>query len=97
MGKIYRDDVGQKLLVNTNTDLSEGTITKILVKKPSGIEVEWGAAVEEPASEGKISYFIEEGDLDESGTYIIQAYCEFSDGSELHGDTDSFFVHKKFS
>jgi len=95
MGKVYRGDIGLKIGIETNTDLTDAILAKIKVKKPSGIETEWNADFEDKAA-GKIYYIVQEGDLDEAGLYKLQAYCEFTDGSKLYGDTVSFVVHDKY-
>jgi len=97
MGKVYVDDTGQKLILETETDLSNATTKKIKVKKPSGVEEEWDANIEGNPSEGRLSYVIQSGDFSEAGTYKFQAYVEFSDGGVLHGETASLVVHAKYT
>lgn len=92
MGKLYVGAVGVKLIVDTGVDLSGATYVSLKVKKPDGSETEWiGSALGT-----KIEYIIQQGDLDQSGFYKIQAYVEFSDGSKMYGETDGMYVYKNF-
>jgi|Deesub1362B_J571_1020462.scaffolds.fasta_scaffold00499_25 tRNA(Met) C34 N-acetyltransferase TmcA len=95
MGKIYRGDTGIKIVLDTETDLTDATMAKILVKKPSGSEDEWIADFDDKIA-GKISYTISHNELNETGLYKLQAYVEFTDGSKLLGETCSLVVFDKY-
>ena len=96
MGKIYQNDIGTKIILDTETDLSDASVVKIKVKKPSGTTLEWDASIED-ASAGTISYIIASSDiLDETGLWSFQAYVEFSNGAKLHGETAKLMVYQKW-
>lgn len=95
MGKVYRGDIGIKIVLNTEADLSDATTAKIIVKKPSGAEVEWIANFEDRIA-GKISYTTTNNDLDEVGVYKLQAYVEFTNGTKLYGETAEMVVFDKY-
>ena len=63
------------------------------VTKPSGTQVEWELTVDDEA-EGKTSYIIEEGDLDESGRYKIYVIAILSNGI-FTGNFDTFDVYER--
>jgi hypothetical protein len=71
------DDAGQP------RDLSTAPTTEILAKRPSGVETVW--AGEADSTTGVVVYETEAEDLDEPGTWEIQAHAILVDGSEYHG------------
>lgn len=69
---------GQSLLtieLDTGYDISSATSAKILYQKPDGTTGEFVGSVSDTT---KISYSVADGDLDQSGTWIMQAYVEIS-------------------
>jgi len=95
MGKVYQNDIGTKIILDTETDLTDATVAKIKVKKPSGTILEWDATIEDPNA-GKISYVITSSDiLDEPGLWSFQAYVEFVDGAKLHGEIAKLMVYPR--
>jgi len=91
--KHYSGEVGTAIVVDCGRDVSEATICKILVKKPSGDEVEWDATVYQS---NYLRYVVEEDDLDEVGEYEVQSYVEIDDWSGK-GVTDRFIIYEKYS
>jgi hypothetical protein len=76
--KHYVGEVGLevKAFVGDSRDISAATDVKFLVQKPDGTEVEWSAeAITEDGDDGAyyIRHITEAGDLDQAGTYRLQA------------------------
>ena len=88
----YIGDYGTQVILNTGEDLTQPTVNSvaILAKKPSGSEVTWDASVYDTT---KILYELKEGDLDETGTWIIQAIVDASLW-QGKGRTSSFRVKR---
>lgn len=96
MGAIFKDDVGVQFLVDTgivNATLATASKTEIRVRKPGGDDVTWTATV----SGTSLSYTTSDGDLDESGTYKIAAYVEWTTSSTHWGETDTLEVYERFA
>jgi hypothetical protein len=66
-------------------DLTDATVTEILAKRPGGIEVNPSWQGEADATTGVVAYETQAEDLDEPGTWQIQAHVVLEDGSEYHG------------
>jgi hypothetical protein len=58
-----------KLILDTGQDLTSATSPKINYKTPSGTESSFVATVESPASDGKLSYEIDNDDVTEPGEW----------------------------
>jgi hypothetical protein len=72
--KIYVDDVGTVITVDCGSDLEGATEAVLLVRKPDGIEVSWPATI--IAIDGVkrfLRYVTHAGELDQPGTYKVQA------------------------
>lgn len=93
MGKIYKDDIGTVIKVDCGTDLTGATAMKIKVKKPDGTKVEWSASIVEVQ---KLAYTIVSGDLDQDGTYYLNASLTLNGWSGL-GETASFVVYDPYN
>jgi len=77
--RVFKGDVGTVIKIDVGVDLTNATVLKIKYIKPvSKRKGEWVASVNvnEPT---KLVYIVQEGDLDEAGTWILQPYIEFSD------------------
>lgn len=61
---------------NPDIDISNASVLKILVLKPSGEDVEWTAT--RYGTTNKITYTTSITDLDEPGTYKMQAWVEWA-------------------
>lgn len=88
--KYYVGDVGTTLVVSTGNNLTTATLIKLKVQKPDGTEHTWDAIIN-PALNTQILYTVVAGDLDQLGTYKVQAYVEFPSG-KWRGNTASFKV-----
>lgn len=73
MDRIYVNDYGMILNVETNTDLTTTSIVKLLVRKPDLTQVEWVGV----STDTIIQYTVQSGDFDQEGVYEINAYAEF--------------------
>lgn len=69
--KSYVGDVGTILVVDTGSDITLATTTKILVRKPDGTETFWTGTL---YNTRYIKYTILANDFDMSGTYYLQSY-----------------------
>jgi hypothetical protein len=96
MSRIYQDDVGVNLLVDTfNTAIPLTATLSLFVEKPGGDTVEW--AVTAPMinyTTGVITYTTVIGDLNEIGEYKIQVHGVFTDADE-YSNIDTFSVHER--
>lgn len=75
---------GQSLLtieLETSYDISSATTAKILFQKPDGTTGEFEGVVSDTT---KVAYTTETGDLDQAGTWHMQAYVEI-DGLKGYG------------
>ena len=95
MSKIYAGDSGFYLKFLTGVNLTGASLTQISVKKPNGITVTWMASIDSVNNQ-QLNYLLQPGDLDQIGTYAIQANVDL-DIQILFGDTDSFIVYQRFS
>ena len=97
--EIHVDDIGTKFIVTIKdgtsvVNISAATTKEILFKKPSGIKLTKAAAFETDGTDGVISYTTIDTELDETGTYKIQAHVVLSVGNEFHSDISTFKVHR---
>lgn len=95
MTKHYIGEVGTVITLDTLTDISDATIQKIKYKKPSGDTGEWDANLVE-AEATQLQYTLVEGDIDEAGTWLFQAYAETPTFSGL-GETVEIEFFPTFS
>lgn len=94
MSKHYVGDVGTIIHVETGHDLSAATTLELRVTKPSGDAVTWTGTVAGD-DDTIIQYIAKTGDLDEAGTWKIQAYVASPDWTGL-GDTAAFTLYGPF-
>jgi len=84
MAILYRGDVGTRILVETNYDLTNAISVKLAVKKPDGSVVVWngdGVVLSSLTNTNSIiEYYTRPGDLDQIGDYVIQAVVELPPG-----------------
>lgn len=85
--KVYQNDEGTLIRVNTYSDLSSATVTKIKVQKPSGASAEWNGS----PNGTYVEYTTVSGDLDEVGAYVIYVYVE-TGSWKGHGEPDELKV-----
>ena len=82
---IRQDDYGTVFEVTINdengvVDVSAATTKNIIFKKPSGTKVTQAASFTNSGTNGKIEYTTVSGDLDEAGTWKIQAQIATGSG-----------------
>lgn len=74
---IFKGDIGTKIILNTGSNLSTGTVFKIYYRKPDGTTGSWTAQKE--SDDLSISYTtLSSSDLDVVGTWVLQSYVEIS-------------------
>ena len=95
MTYLYQGDVGVDVTVSTGKDLTSASTNTLKVKKPSGTEVTWSAS-KVAGTGGNLTYTTITGDLDEVGTYYLQAYIVMGDGDIFYGDVVRFVVYDQF-
>ena len=94
--EIHKGDIGTKFTITvydgtSTVDVSGGTKT-ILFRKPAGTTLTKTAS-DEDASNGVISYTTVSGDLDEIGTWRVQAEVITAGGSIFRTDISTFKVY----
>jgi hypothetical protein len=90
--KYYVGDIGTEVIVDTCSNISSATTANLKVEKPDGTLVTWVGVVYQTT---KIRYVILDGDFDQAGKYLMQAYVEIGSWSG-HGDTVTFTVSELF-
>lgn len=101
-GKIYKDDIGKEIRLDTRIDISNYDTVRIMVRTPTG-DTEWDCT----AASGDTVYNETEGlsilryitqaiDFVVPGTYIIIAYVKFSVTSIHYGEPAKFVVYDRF-
>lgn len=95
--KVYLDDVGTGLIVNTGVDIAAAVGTKLFIRKPDRTEVEWTPAVIHTIDTlpNYLKYITVAGDLNLIGTYKVQAGLTLGPWTG-RGETASFTVTSKF-
>ena len=98
---------GNSVIIVIDTDfegLDSATLIEIIVTKPSGDIAKWTAEQVDPTdaiwtelgltvTDQDITYTTDSDDLDETGTYKMQAHVEWNAGmDELHGTIEKFKV-----
>lgn len=105
MSKIYVDDLGTTLLIDTNIDLTGTPGVTLEVKRPDDTLKEWDCAIESPASAGILSHKVGTG-LDElaaatewgqTGIWTFQAHVIFSATEDYLGETTTVSVFAAFA
>jgi hypothetical protein len=87
--EIFVGDVGTELRFDIGVESADVQVAKIKVVKPDKSTVEWDAVV--GPGDTEVSYTIQEGDLDISGTWKLQVYVELP-GWKGHGSIVSMKV-----
>jgi hypothetical protein len=96
---IYKDDIGARLVIDTeNHTMATTTTFTIIMKKPSETVVtltppSGGVDV----TTGTITYPTVSGDLNEAGEYQVQVHAVFDDGDNLKSNRDTFLVYDVIS
>jgi len=93
---IYQNAIDIVFRLDTGlSNLDTATSIKILVKKPSGSEVEWTAT--QYSTTPKISYTTVAGDLDEVGQYILQSSVGWGQSDPHLGDAVTITVDSEYT
>ena len=91
-GKYYVGDIGTEIIVDTCSDITSATVSNLKVEKPDGTLHTWTGTVYETTH---IRYVVVDGDFDQVGLYLVQAYVEMPGWSGL-GNTAEFKVTAVF-
>lgn len=91
--KIFKNTVGQVIILETGEDLTNAEKISIKVKKPDNRVVEWEGEVYQTT---KIKYTTILDDLNLSGKYKLQSYVEFPEWRGT-GETVEIKVAEEFS
>ncbi len=97
MAYIYKNDIGtliEATIIEKGAILNIGTATtkQFLFKKPSGAILTKVAAFSSDGTDGKLKYLTISGDLDETGTWVLQGRVVMPTGSWSTQETE-FYVH----
>lgn len=86
MPNIFVGTVGLRIRVSLGINLAGAGTAKIKVKKPDGTTTEWTASVES-ALQGVIYYDTVDGDLDMSGTWLLNGVWDPDGDNYYIGNT----------
>lgn len=90
-------EVGVKIVLDLGVDLTPYTTYKINARKPNGVAKVWTAALEGPATDGKIAYTtLAASDLDQPGFWVFQAQVEDGAGAVIKGEAVEVRVKADF-
>lgn len=78
---IHKGEFGFTIEMETGQVISGAASASILYQKPSGAKGSWPAQI----VGSKLVYRVQQGDINESGTWQLQAYIQSAD-FELYGD-----------
>ena len=96
---MVKDNVGVKIYVDVESDISTQTVLEINYKKPSGASGTWTATlgttqviVKGTTLEANtyIYYVTQAGDIDEAGDWNVQSYVELSGGYKGGGTDNNY-------
>ena len=92
---VYQNNYGHKINIyieNSNVSVSDVSLAKLKVLKPSGVTVDWilSSATDEDGNPC-LQYISVEGDFEECGNYKIQPYLELNN-SGFKGHTKMFII-----
>lgn len=74
--RVYTEDVGTKIKVETEIDLTTATVTKLFVKEPDNSLQEYTAEIEDAVS-GILYYLKTATSFDQVGAHTVYPYVEF--------------------
>jgi len=97
MTTVHQGDVGLELLVDCGCDIAGAANAALLARLPSGIVRTWPAAVAAIDNRSRfLRYVTRPGDLEEAGTYRVQASLSLGGWSGT-GKTALLLVRARFS
>lgn len=88
MTTVFVGDEGTEVVLDCGTNVSTATVRSIVVRKPDGTKVTWGAVAEGANS---VRYVTVTGDIDMAGNWKLQAYIEMP-GWKGFGDVSTLTV-----
>jgi len=96
--EVHKDDIGTKFLLTIKdgtsaVDISGATTKEIIFEKPSGETLTKSATFDSDGSDGKIYYNSVDGDVDEKGTWTLQAKVVIAAGT-FKSNTETFKVYE---
>jgi hypothetical protein len=71
--KVFKGDIGTKIILDAGSDISTGTSFSIVYQKPDGTTGSWTAILE---GTQRIYYLTQSGDLDQIGAWKLQLRVE---------------------
>ena len=92
MSKHYIGEIGTRLLMELESEISTYDSLYLNIKKPNN-DIEHGDAV--IVSGIYIEHIVASGDFDQKGIYIAQPFIAMSGWSGL-GDSDTFEIHSRY-
>lgn len=97
MAGIHVGDIGTELTMTITengsfVDISGAQSKDFHFEKPGGNEIIKSASFVTDGSDGQLQYTVQDGDLDESGLWAIQAEIVDSEGNTFHSDIKTFQV-----
>lgn len=96
MSKVYVGDIGTVIILECGISLSPATALAIEVLKPDLTTIEWMATKHTGETDTSLKYVTQEGDLDQSGTWELQAKVILPEWTGL-GNTTKMKVYDKWS
>ena len=91
--KVYKNDIGTAIILDTTENITAQTVLKILYQKPSGTVGEWAATVFQTT---KARYVTISGDLNEKGLWYLQIYLEIP-AWKGYGETVEMYVYDQWN
>lgn len=73
MPNLFVGDVGIDIRLDCGIDISTATVRKIVARSPKGVKKTWSATLRGTT---ELSYITQDGDINESGVWKLQAYVE---------------------
>lgn len=90
---IFKDDIGVVIQLDTGETVTGASAVAIKYRKPSGTTGTWTGT----ASTQYIQYTTQAGDIDEAGTWVLQAYVTGLAGFTGHGNFARMNVEEPIS
>ena len=92
MAKVYKDDIGTDIIVDTGVDISTATSVALKVTKPDGTTETWTGSV---YSSNYVKFSSVAATFDQAGVYLLQAYVVMTAWTG-HGNTTKFKVYDTY-
>lgn len=95
-GKIYVNEIGIPVIVETGIDLTGASVWLIHINKPSGSKKDWIGIPDDDPKSGLLRYTTVQNDLDQAGDYKVQAEVQWKSGATItqlyKGETAIFHI-----